>query len=143
MAAPMTTETWRVETTAKASYFNLGGHVDKDGVVDSLASSYMRDALKKQKNYPKLPPQIKAYIDAPNINLAKIAGYRALLGIEDRKMEEEQGVKFVRVANRGIDLTASSHAAPGDDAGDVAAGTDVPPLDLGPLDHMLSASAPR
>jgi hypothetical protein len=131
----MAAELWRVETTAKASYFNLGGHVDKDGVVDSLASSYLRDALKKHPNFAKLPPQIKAYIDAPNINLAKIAGYRAVLGIEDRKMEEEQGVKFVKVASRGVDLTV-----PGGGAEEPAAGNDVPPLDLNPLERMLTAS---
>jgi hypothetical protein len=132
---PMAAELWRVETTAKANYFNLGGHVDKDGVVDSLASSYLRDALKKHRNFPKLPPQIKAYIDAPNINLAKIAGYRAMLGVDDRNMEEEQGVKFVRVGSRGLDLTV-----PGTDTDEPAAGKDVPPLDLNPLEQMLSAS---
>jgi hypothetical protein len=31
-------ESWLIQTTAKASYYNLGGHVDKNGVVDSLAS---------------------------------------------------------------------------------------------------------
>jgi hypothetical protein len=132
---PMATELWRVETTAKANYFNLGGHVDKDGVVDSLASSYLRDALKKHRNYPKLPPQIKAYLDAPTINLARIAGYRAMLGIDDRKMEDEQGVKFVRVASRGVDLTTA-----GAQPEEPAAGDDVPPLDLNPLERMLSAS---
>jgi hypothetical protein len=134
-APPMAAELWRVETTAKANYFNLGGHVDRDGVVDSLASSYLRDALKTHRNFPKLPPHIKAYIDAPTINLAKIAGYRAMLGIDDRKMEEEQGVKFVRVASRGLDLTI-----PGADAEEPAAGSDVPPLDLNALERMLSAS---
>lgn len=131
---PMTAELWRVETTAKANYFNLGGHVDKDGVVDSLASSYLRDALKKHRNYPKLPPQIKAYIEAPNINLAKIAGYRAMLGVDDRKMEAEQGVKFVKVASRGVELAASGAGE------DPAAGEDVPPLDLNALQRMLTAS---
>jgi hypothetical protein len=77
----ISSDSWRIQTTAKANYFNLGGHVDKNGVVDSLASSYLRDALKKHKNYAKLPAQVKAYIDSPNVNLAKIAGYRALLGV--------------------------------------------------------------
>jgi hypothetical protein len=39
-------EVWRVVPTANASYFNLGGHIDKNGIVDSLASGYLRDALK-------------------------------------------------------------------------------------------------
>jgi hypothetical protein len=134
-ALPMAAELWRVETTPKANYFNLGGHVDRDGVVDSLASSYLRDALKKHRNFVKLPPQIKAYVEAPTINLAKIAGYRAMLGIDDRKMEEEQGVKFVRVASRGVDLTN-----PGNDADDPAADGSAPPLDLNPLQQMLLAS---
>lgn len=43
----MTVDAWEVQITAKASYFNLGGHVDKNGIVDSTASSYLRDALKK------------------------------------------------------------------------------------------------
>jgi hypothetical protein len=37
--APIEAERWRVTTTSKASYFNLGGHVDKAGIVDSLFSN--------------------------------------------------------------------------------------------------------
>jgi hypothetical protein len=123
---------WRVVTTGKASYFNLGGHVDKDGVVDSLASSYLRNALKKHKNYPKLPPQIKADIDEPNINLAKIAGYRALLGVDDRKMEMEQGVRFIKVAsNRGLDLSIQAANRDSD-----AADSHIPSLDMNALNKM-------
>ena len=55
----------------------------RTGVVDSTASSHLREALKEHKNYPKLPAQIQAYINAPIINLAKIAGYRALLGMDN------------------------------------------------------------
>jgi hypothetical protein len=119
---------WEVHTTAKASYFNLGGHVDKNGVVDSLASSYLRDALMKHKNYAKLPPQIQIYIDGPSINLAKIAGYRALLGIDDKEMEEKQGVKFTRIAgsrSRSIEISSPS-----------AADFDASPIDLSSLARM-------
>jgi hypothetical protein len=122
----MTVDAWEVQITAKASYFNLGGHVDKNGIVDSTASSYLRDALKKNQNYPKLPAEIKAYIEAPNINLTKIAGYRVLLGMDDREMEEKQGVKFIRVASsRGLDIT-------GPDAAELEAS----PFDLSPLERM-------
>jgi hypothetical protein len=117
---------WEVHTTAKANYFNLGGHVDKNGVVDSLASSYLRDALKKHQNFAKLPSRIQGYITEPNINLAKIAAYRALLGIDDKEMEEKQGLQFVRiVASRGIE--------------DISPGTtdfDAPPIDLSSLESM-------
>jgi hypothetical protein len=122
----ISSEFWEVRTTANASYFNLGGHVDKNGVVDSLASSYLRDALMKHKNYAKLPPQIQMYIGGPNINLAKIAGYRALLGMDDKEMEEKQGVKFIRIAgSRSIAMTS-----PG------AAVLDASPIDLGSLERM-------
>jgi hypothetical protein len=123
---PISSDLWEVRTTAKASYFNLGGHVDKNGVVDSLASSYLRDALMKHKNYTKLPQQIQMYIGGSNINLAKIAGYRALLGMDDKEMEEKQGVKFIRIAgSRSIAMTSTS-----------AADLDASPIDLGPLDRM-------
>jgi hypothetical protein len=121
----ISSDLWEVYTTSKASYFNLGGHLDKNGVVDSLASSYLRDALKKHKNYAKLPPQIQAYIEAPNVNLAKVAGYRALLGIDDKEMEEKQGVKFIRIATRSIEI-----ASPG------AADFDASAIDLSPLERM-------
>jgi hypothetical protein len=117
---------WEVHTTAKASYFNLGGHVNKNGVVDSLASSYLRDALKKHQNYVKLPSHIQAYINEPNINLAKIAGYRAVLGIDDKEMEEKQGVQFIRiVASRGIENTSSG-----------ITDFDASPIDLSSLERM-------
>jgi hypothetical protein len=115
---------WEVHTTARASYFNLGGHV-KNSVVDSLASSYLRDALKKHQNYAKLPSNIQAYINEPNINLAKIAGYRALLGIDDKEMEEKQGVQFIKIASRGIENTS-----PG------ITDFDASPIDLSSLERM-------
>src|SRR5216683_3451586 len=96
---------WRAVATARASLFNLGGHLDQSGLVDSMASSPLRDAFKKNRNYDNLPPEAKALIEAPNINLSKLAPYRALLGIDDVKIEQEQAVKFIRVAStRGIDL---------------------------------------
>jgi hypothetical protein len=122
----ISSDLWEVRTTAKASYFNLGGHLDKNGVVDSLASSYLRDALMKHKNYAKLPPQIQTYIVGSNINLAKIAGYRALLGIDDKEMEEKQGVKFIKIAgSRSIAITDPD-----------AADFDAPPIDLSSLARM-------
>jgi hypothetical protein len=127
----VSSELWKVETTVRANYFNLGGHVDKNGVVDGLASSYLRDALKKHRNYVKLPPKIQTYIEAPNIDLAMIAGYRRLLGIDDRKMEEEQGVRFIRVASRGIEI-----ASPTADLEDADTSIDTPPMDLSPLETM-------
>src|SRR5262249_23774500 len=75
---------WRAVPTAKASYFNLGGHLDRNGVVDSLASPHLRDAFKAHRNYPRLPAHAKALIEAQNINLSKLAPYRALLGINDK-----------------------------------------------------------
>jgi hypothetical protein len=90
-------EQWRVVPTANASYFNLGGHIDKDGVVDSLASSHLRDALKQHSKFPQLPPDIKSHILTQNISLPRIAPYRSLLGIDDAVMEREQAVRFVRV----------------------------------------------
>jgi hypothetical protein len=122
----ISSDLWEVRTTAKASYFNLGGHVDKNGVVDSLASGYLRDALKKHQNYPKLPPQIQAYINEPNINLAKISGYRARLGIDDKEMEEKQGIQFIRIAaGRGIENTSPS-----------ITDFDASPIDLSSLEKM-------
>jgi len=124
-------DVWEVRTTAKANYFNLGGHVDSNGVVDSLASGYLRDALMKHKNYPKLPAPIQAVITRPTINLAKIAGYRALLGINDKEMEEKQGVTFIRISGgRSIEIA-------GLDATDLdAADFDASPIDLGALERM-------
>jgi len=92
-------ERWRVVTTAKASFFNLGGHVDKAGVVDSMASEHLREAFKKHRNFPKLPPDIKAHINTSStIDLVKLAPYRKLLGVDDRWLEQEQGVRFERIA---------------------------------------------
>jgi hypothetical protein len=93
-------EQWRVVVTAKASYFNLGGHVDSSGTVDSLASSHLRDALKSHRNFPQLPSDIKSHILTQNINLNKLAPYRGLLGMNDKALEEEQAVRFERVASR-------------------------------------------
>lgn len=90
---------WRVKVTSKASYFNLGGHVDSAGIVDSLASSHLRDALKEHRNFARLPPDIRTHILTQNINLPKIAPYRGLLGIDDKTMEEEQAIRFERVAS--------------------------------------------
>ena len=119
-------DVWEVRTTAKASYFNLGGHVDKNGIVDSLASGYLRDALMKHRNYPKLPPQIQLYIGGPTINLAKIAAYRGLLGMDDREMEEKQGIKFVKLGgSRSIAMASSA-----------AAEFDASPIDLSSLGRM-------
>jgi hypothetical protein len=92
-------EQWRVVVTAKASYFNLGGHVDSAGIVDSLASSHLRDALKSHRNFPQLPPEIRSHILTQNINLAKVAPFRGLLGMNDKTLEEEQAVRFERVAS--------------------------------------------
>jgi hypothetical protein len=98
---------WRAVPTARASLFNLGGHLDQSGLVDNMASGPLREAFKKVKNYDRLPPEAKALIDAPNINLSKLAPYRALLGIDDSKIEQEQAVKFLRVGStRSIDGAA-------------------------------------
>jgi hypothetical protein len=95
---------WRAVATAHANSSNLGGHLDRSGIVDSLGSSYLRDALKNARNYNKLPPDARALIDAPTINLSRLAPYRGLLGIDDSRIELEQGVRFVRVAStRGVD----------------------------------------
>jgi hypothetical protein len=93
-------ERWRVTTTSKANYSNLGGHIDKAGIVDSMASGYLREAFKKHRNFEKLPPEMQAHINnSQNLNLAKLAPYRRLLGVNDKWLEEEQGVKFERVAS--------------------------------------------
>ena len=63
-----------------------------------MANGRLREAFKAHKNFDKLPAHIKLHINTQNINLAKIAPYRALLGIDDRKLEEEQGVRFERIA---------------------------------------------
>ena len=48
-------ERWRVTTTSKANYTNLGGHVNNAGNVDTMASGYLREAFKKHRNFEKLP----------------------------------------------------------------------------------------
>jgi hypothetical protein len=92
-------EQWRVTVTSKASYFNLGGHVDKAGIVDSLASSHLREAFKSHRNFAQLPAEIRMHILSQNINLPKIAPFRGLVGIDDKTLEEEQGVKFERIVS--------------------------------------------
>jgi hypothetical protein len=113
VSAPLSTQPqirvqeWRAVATARANLFNLGGHLDQSGVVDNMASGPLREAFRKGKNYDKLPPEARALIEAPNINLSKLAPYRSMLGIDDSKIEQEQAVKFVRVAStRGIDGAA-------------------------------------
>jgi hypothetical protein len=99
LALQVAPERWRVTTTSKANTFNLGGHVDKAGIVDSMASEHLREAFKKDRNFEKLPPDIKAHINnSQNINLVKLAPYRKLVGINDKWLEEEQGVRFERIA---------------------------------------------
>ena len=95
--SPPVTEQWRVVATANASYFNLGGHIDKLGIVDSLASSHLRDALRSHSKFSQLPPDIKNHILTQNISLPKIAPYRTLLGMDDKYLEQEQAVKFIRI----------------------------------------------
>ena len=95
--APVRAELWRVVPTANASYFNLGGHIDRAGVVDSLATPHLRDALKKHSKFGQLPPDIRTHILSQNIDLPRIAPYRNLLGMDDKILEQEQAVKFVRI----------------------------------------------
>jgi len=126
-------EEWKVITTAKATPFNLGGHVDRNGIIDSLASPHFRDAIKKHPNYPKLPQRLQTAMEAPNISLVKLAPYRTHLGISDKKIEEEQGVKFVRVASlRGVDLGGLEASTRGVDLGELEM-ANVPALELGPF----------
>lgn len=90
---------WRVVATANASYFNLGGHINGAGIVDSAASEQLREAFKVHRNFNKLPADIKKHILTQNISLAKIAPYRGLLGINDKTIEREQAVRFERVGS--------------------------------------------
>jgi hypothetical protein len=92
-------EQWRVIVTAGATYYNLGGHVDQAGIVDELASSHLREALKAHRNFPRLPPELRTHILTQNISLPKLAPYRGLLGMNDKTLEEEQAIKFVRVTS--------------------------------------------
>lgn len=96
-AAPARAEQWRVIPTANASYFNLGGHIDRAGIVDGLATPHLRDALAKHSKFGQLPGDIRNHILTQNIDLPKIAPYRSLLGMDDRILEQEQAVKFVRL----------------------------------------------
>jgi hypothetical protein len=91
-------EQWRAVKTSKANAFNLGGHIDQGGIVDTLASSHLRDAFKTLTTYQKLPQHVRNLIEAQNINLSKLAPYRLLLGIHDKKLEDEQAVRFEKVA---------------------------------------------
>lgn len=89
---------WRVIATANASYLNLGGHIDRAGIVDNAASEQLREAFKVHRNFNKLPPDIRTHILTQNISLPRIAPYRGLLGINDKTIEREQAVRFERVA---------------------------------------------
>ncbi|MGN6310090.1 MAG: hypothetical protein ACTHNN_11105 [Xanthobacteraceae bacterium] len=90
---------WRAVPTANASYFNLGGHINGAGIVDSVASEQLREAFKVHRNFNKLPPDIRTHILTQNISLPKIAPYRGLLGINDKTIEREQAVRFERVGD--------------------------------------------
>jgi len=92
-------EQWRVVVTAGANYYNLGGHVDRTGIADELASSHLRDALKGLRNFARLPPELRTHILTQNISLPKLAPYRGLLGMNDRTLEEEQAIRFERVVS--------------------------------------------
>lgn len=92
-------EQWRVVVTAAASYYNLGGHVDRAGIVDELASSHLREGLKAHKNFARLPPDLQTHILTQNISLPKLAPYRGLLGMNDKTLEQEQAIRFERVVS--------------------------------------------
>jgi len=92
-------EQWRVVVTAGANYYNLGGHVDRAGIVDELASSHLREGLKVHRNFARLPPDLRTHILTQNISLPKLAPYRGLLGMNDKTLEEEQAIRFVRVVS--------------------------------------------
>lgn len=96
---PPRVEQWRVIVTAAANYFNLGGHVDRAGIVDELASSHLREGLKAHRNFARLPPDLRTHILTQNISLPKLAPYRGLLGMNDKALEEEQAIRFVRVVS--------------------------------------------
>jgi hypothetical protein len=88
---------WRVVATASANSMNLGGHINKAGIVDSVASGHLRDALKAHRNFGRLPATLRAHIQSSNIDLRRLAPYRALVGIDDNRIEAEHGIRFVRV----------------------------------------------
>jgi hypothetical protein len=98
---PADTGQWVVRPSSTASYFNLGGHINHAGIVDTLASSYLKEAFKAHKNFQNLPIELKVHIaNAQNINLTKIAPYRSLLGMDDVRLEQEQGIIFERIAQK-------------------------------------------
>ena len=92
-------EQWRVVVTAGASYYNLGGHVDRTGIVDEFASGHLREALKAHRNFARLPPDLRTHILTQNISLPKLAPYRGLLGMNDKTLEAEQAIRFEKVAS--------------------------------------------
>lgn len=92
-------EQWIVIVTAGATYYNLGGHVDRAGIVDELASSHLREALEAHRNFARLPPDLRTHILTQNISLPRLAPYRGLLGMNDRTLEQEQAIRFVRVVS--------------------------------------------
>ncbi|WP_426425241.1 hypothetical protein [Bradyrhizobium genosp. A] len=94
---PTRAEQWRVIPTANANFRNLGGHIDAAGVVDSMATPYLRDALRQHSRFAQLPPDIKTQILTQNIDLPRLAPYRGLIGMDDRILDQEQGIKFVRI----------------------------------------------
>jgi hypothetical protein len=96
---PPRIEQWRVVVTAGANYYNLGGHVDRAGIVDELASSQLREALKAHRNFARLPFELRTHILTHNISLPKLAPFRGLLGMNDRTLEEEQAIRFERVVS--------------------------------------------
>ena len=98
---PADTGQWVVRPSPTASYFNLGGHINNAGIVDTLASSYLKEAFKAHQNFQKLPTELKVHIaNAQNINLTKIAPFRSLLGMDDVRLEQEQGIIFERIAQK-------------------------------------------
>lgn len=97
-AQPRVEEKWKVIITGNANSFNLGGHISKAGIVDDMANSHLRDALMQHRNFSKLPQPIKTHVETQNIDLCRIAPYKALLGMSDAKMEQEQGIRLVKVA---------------------------------------------
>lgn len=94
---PTRAEQWRVIPTANANFRNLGGHIDTAGVVDGAATPYLRDALRQHSKFAQLPPDVKTQVLTQNIDLPRLAPYRGLLGMDDRILDQEQGIKFVRV----------------------------------------------
>jgi len=118
---------WKVVVIAsKASFMNLGGHVSNGGIVDSMANSHLRDAFKAHRNFGQLPPELRTHILTQNINLTKVAPYRGLLELNDREMEDKQGVRFERVGCDGKSAATarSNQRAGSDDPGRSGAPTD-------------------